>query len=197
MKILLTGFGPFPGVESNPSRFVVETLAAGRYPGFDLETAVLPVDYVEADDEIRMLVRRHRPDIVLLVGVASKEPVVRLERVALNLDDAALPDNRGVTRRGEPIVEAAAPAYFSNLPLREIESLLAETGVPVRISNHAGAYLCNHVYFAAMHESERMDPGLQVGFIHIPMVVEYDPEAAVSLAGMVGAVRACLSFLAG
>lgn len=195
--ILLTGFGPFSGVENNPSQRVVEALAANTAGNFDLITAVLPVDYEQADLQIRRLIRAHRPDIVLSVGVAAKRDAVRLERVALNLDDADLPDNAGLVRKGVSILEAAPPAYFSGLPLADLEAHLTQAGVSVRISNHAGAYLCNHVFFTAAHESEQLQPHPQVGFVHIPMAAEYDPEAQTPLADLVTAVGECLSFLGG
>lgn len=195
-RILLTGFEPFGEIESNPSQHVVETLGRVAFPGLDLVTAVLPVSYADAGNCIRGLIREHRPDHVLALGVAAKREEICLERVALNLDDAAGPDNDGIVRQGEPILPGGPPAYFSALPLAGLKTQLEAAGIPVRISNHAGAYLCNHAYYAAADEIARLGLPAGVVFVHVPLPVEAGGESGVTIHAIERAVRVSLEWLA-
>lgn len=182
MTLLLTGFEAFEGIEENPSQRIVEALSEQHFSGLRLVAKVLPVAYDQADEVIRGLIQAHQPDVVLLIGVAGRTDPIRLERVALNLDDARLVDNCGELRSGSLILDSAPKAYFSTLPLEALRSVLETVGIPVRISNHAGAYLCNHVFFAARHEVETLGLASQVGFIHIPVHREAAEESQLSLA---------------
>lgn len=192
--ILLTGFEPFPGVDENPTQRIVASFGEYSLPGHRLVTEILPVAYVRADDRIRALVRQYRPAVILMTGVAGKTDPIRLERVALNLDDAKIPDNDDVLRQGTPILHEAPAAYFSSLPLPSLEQALTQAGIPVRISNHAGAYLCNHVFFAAAHEAEQRGLSAQVGFVHVPMHQEKAEESQMTLAQIRQAILICLEY---
>lgn len=196
-RILLTGFEPFPGVDENPTQRIVRDLSAASFQGWDVVTDILPVSYERGDQCIRGLIRLHRPDVALLTGVAAITDPIRLERVALNLDDAAIPDNDGLLRKGQAIRPDAPPAYFSGHPLVELEASLAESGIPVKISNHAGAYLCNHVFFAASHEVERLGLETRVGFVHVPMHREKAGESQMALDEIRRAIELCLAHLSG
>lgn len=194
--ILLTGFEPFPGVEENPSQLVVESFSGTELPGVNLVSAILPVTYEGGEERIRGLIRQHRPDIALLTGVAGKTDPIRLERVALNLDDTDTPDNSGLVRKGRLILPDGPPAFFSNHPLIELEAALVGAGIPVKISNHAGAYLCNHVFYTARHEVDTLGLATKVGFMHVPMHREKSEESQLSLADIRLAIErslVCLS----
>lgn len=190
MRALVTGFTTFGEHAVNPSRLIVEALAHQRS---DLVTAVLPVAYRSAGEQIRSLIRQHEPDAVLMLGLAARRSAINLERFALNIDDAALPDNAGETRRGQVIAEGSPAAYVSTLPLDAMQRLLAARDVPVVISNHAGAYLCNHVFYAARHYLEQTGQAIPCGFIHVPAVG--DAEPALPLATLIDAVNCCLDVL--
>jgi len=201
MKILLTGFNPFGTVKINPSQLVVETLAQrpARPLGADLVTEILPTAYIEAGDRITHLIRHHRPDSIICLGVAEGTPAIRLERVALNLDDAELPDNTGLLRQGSPIVLDGPAAYWSTLPLEQMRRALARQGIPAAISNHAGTYLCNHVFYRARHEVEQLRLPSPCGFIHLPALLEpaagrVPPAPGLPLAVMLEAIDCCLNF---
>ncbi len=196
MRTLLTGFEPFPGYPHNPSQWVVERLGAEPIPGVDLETQVLPVDYARAGKGIGRLIREIKPEAVLALGLAGKRRSVRLERVSLNLNDSTRPDNRGRVSEGQPIDPQAPAAYFSSLPLIEIREALAAAGIPVRISNLAGAYLCNHVFFSAMHTIEALGLASRAGFVHLPQAAEYHPDGeGLSLSDLKKGVEIVLSVL--
>jgi pyroglutamyl-peptidase len=170
--ILMTGFGPFGNVEKNPSQALIEelNLSADLATNAQLKTEILPVIYGDAVDRIRALIHEHEPDFLISFGVAARRENVCPERVALNLKDTQQPDNAGNTPEGELIFSESPLAYFSNLPLLEIRDFLQIAGIPTEISNHAGAYICNAVFFAAAHEIETTGRTTEFGFIHIPLM---------------------------
>jgi len=178
MKILLTGFEPFGALALNPSELVVRALA--DRPGI-VASAVLPTVYGQAGDRLMALIERERPDLVLMTGVAAKRAEISLERVALNLEDADKPDNAGV-RRGGSFIEPGAPlARATTLDLSPPLAALRARGMPAAISNHAGAFICNHVYYRAL------GTGIASLFVHLPMIDGTYWTAAV-LAEAVGLV---------
>lgn len=190
--ILLTGFEAFGKVDDNPSQRVVEQIAA-RNDGH-IVAKVLPVEYQRAGQMIRQLIEIHQPVAVLMLGVAQGREAINLERVALNLNDAHLADNAGELALGRLIDANAPAAYWSTLPLDALHEQVAAQQIAVRYSNHAGAYLCNHVFFVARHWLETQQQGhIPCGFIHLPAAGEEAP--AMPLAKIVQAVDCCLSFL--
>ena len=192
MTILLTGFSPFHGVETNPSQWIVEHFAAQKR---DLITAVLPTEYAASGEKIRALIREHQPDVVLSLGVAQSRTSISLERVALNLNDTETPDNAGDVATGR-LIEADAPlAYWSTLPLDALLAALKGAEIPAAITNHAGAFVCNHVFFSARHEIERASMATRCGFVHVPAITEGD-KPGLSLAVMIRAVELCIEQLA-
>lgn len=208
MKVLLTGFGPFPGVDVNPSALVVEALAESlecatqaqlARSGMQLFTEVLPVAYAEAGERIRGLLTELRPDAALMLGVAPRLDRLALERVALNLDDAPdRADNTGDAPDGRAIAADGPLAYVSTLPLITLRDRLSAEGIAVTISNHAGAYLCNHVFYVARHTAEQTGAAPACGFIHIPMPRELQPEgpgSAFSLADLAAAIQRCIEIV--
>jgi len=200
MKILLTGFEPYGAVEVNPSEQVVRRIAerAQRRGSNDLITEILPTEFVAAGQRIRQLIRKLRPAVVLCVGVAPSRNKISLERVALNLDDDALPDNAGRVREGRQIVPGGPVAYWSTLPLERIRKRLEKRGIPVSYSNHAGTYLCNHVFYVACHEMEQTGIRARCGFLHVPPLRERGKNRkprGMALSKMVEAVECCLAVL--
>ncbi|OFW01628.1 MAG: hypothetical protein A3G20_01790 [Acidobacteria bacterium RIFCSPLOWO2_12_FULL_59_11] len=198
MKILLTGFEPFGRWKVNPSEQVIRALAkqARWRTDADLVTEILPTEYVRAGKRIRQLIRRIRPGVVLCLGVAPACRAISLERVALNLDDDPLPDNAGQFRSGRPIVRGGTVAYWSTLPLERLRRVLEKRGIPVTISNHAGAYLCNHVFYLARHEMEPWGDRAPCGFIHLPGPrPRREKSNAIPLHTMVEAIECCLQVL--
>ena len=200
MKLLLTGFEPYGAVEVNPSEQVVRRIAerAQRRGSDDLITEILPTEFIAAGQRIRKLIRKFRPEAVLCLGVAPKRDKISLERVALNLDDDALPDNAGRVREGRQIVPGGPVAYWSTLPLERIRKRLEKRGIPVSYSNHAGTYLCNHVFYVACHEMERKGHRSRYGFLHLPPLRQRGKKAqprGLPLSKMVEAVECCLDVL--
>lgn len=179
--VLVTGFGPFGQLESNPSAALAEALAAD--PG--VRSEVLPVAYERAGRRLAALLEELRPAAVLLFGVHG-EPGFRLERVALNLDDEAAPDVDGAVHRRQQIRPEGPAAYWSSLPLAEMAEALELLGLPWEWSSHAGGFLCNHAFYTARHLGAGLDLPGPCGLVHVP------PSEATPLASQVIAARACL-----
>jgi pyroglutamyl-peptidase len=184
----------------NPSELIVESIAertreSGRP---DLVTEVLPTEYRRAGDRMRELIREFRPEAILALGVATGAPFLLLERVALNLDDCDEPDNSGEIIRGQ-LIEAQGPvAYGSSLPLTVMLGALERLGVPAVISNHAGTFLCNHVFYVARHQVEQLGIPCQCGFIHVPGMSTGSggkTDCGLPLSLMIEGIECCLDVL--
>jgi pyroglutamyl-peptidase len=202
MKVILTGFTPFGELDVNPSQLVVQRIAECQHElsGIELTAEILPTAFIDAGERIRQLIRRVIPDAVLSIGVAASRDAINLERFALNINDAPIPDNNGKLATGQPIVNDGPLAYQSTLPLQRMYSALEERGIPTNYSNHAGAYVCNHVFYCGRHELDSLKSKAICGFIHIPMMSEAADQSGVEqglpLATMVEAIMTCTQILA-
>lgn len=202
MRILLTGFDAFGTLRVNPSEKIARSIAErGRRLGVgDLYVEILPTDYARAGRRIRQLLRRLRPEAVLCLGVARSRTAIDLERFALNLDDDPLPDNAGRVYSGRPIVRHGPLAYESTLPLERLWKALHRRGIPASISNHAGTFVCNHVFYVARHELEQMGREIPCGLIHVPGISRErrgsrSAGRGLPLQKMVEAMECCLQVL--
>jgi pyroglutamyl-peptidase len=200
LKILLTGFEPFGTVRVNPSEQIVRKISAAA-PSRDkqhLFLEVLPAEYRLAEKKIRRLIRTIRPEAVVCLGVAAARDAICLERVALNLDDGEFADNAGQVRSGRMIVRGGPVAYWSTLPLGRMQKALKRRGIRATLSNHAGTYVCNHVFYAARHEIERTRNHARCGLIHVPGLRKRGKDSkprGMALGRMVAAVECCLRVL--
>ena len=149
-RLLLTGFEPFGTRDTNPSQEVVSLLEKESFAGIELSTRILPVAYLPATEWIRTQMMHF--DEVIMLGVAWARPEICVERVAINLMDATRDDNNGFCPTDMPIYANAPTAYFSNAPIKQIAAAIRDSGYPCKISNSAGTYVCNAVYYAALHE---------------------------------------------
>ena len=164
--VLLTGFEPFAGAASNSSWDAVERVAQDWSGGAELVIELLPVTFAGASAAMRELIGRHSPDLVIGVGLADGRDAITPERVAINVEDAGIPDNDG----DQPVDRAIDPdgmsAYFSGLPVKEIAAAIREAGIPSRVSDTAGTYVCNSLMYSTMRAVEGTD--VMAGFIHVP-----------------------------
>jgi pyroglutamyl-peptidase len=183
-RITVAGFERFGAHGANPSEQVVRALAGE--PG--LTTAVLPVAYRRAASQLVATLESGRPDALLLLGRYEGE-AIRLERVALNLDDAVSADEDGERRSGTPILPAGPVGHWSTLPLDAFAAALASRALPFTWSRDAGGFLCNHVFYLARHWVEQSGRRIPCGFVHLP------PLEALALERQVEGVRACLALL--
>lgn len=170
---LLTGFEPFGGDAANPSGEAVHLVAARWNGPENLVTAVLPVTFTGAQARLRELIATHRPDVVIAAGLAGGRARIAIERVAVNLVDARIPDNDGAQPIDEQSVTGAPSAHFATLPVKEIARRLTAAGVPAELSYSAGTFVCNHVFFTAL---EAAASGTRAGFVHVPWSAEHAPS---------------------
>lgn len=167
--LLLTYFGPFEGVPINPSQAVAfgaqEALAISA-PHLSVEVHELPVEFAESSRALGELLECIKPELAISLGVAAGRDKVSLERVAINLDSARIPDNAGAQLIDQTIRGDGPEAYFSTLPTRAIFEELSSQQLPVELSYTAGTFVCNHVFYELMHATKGTIPA---GFIHIPL----------------------------
>lgn len=184
-RILLTGFDPFGGETINPSWEAVRALHGRRIGGHVVVARQLPTEFAASLRLLKAAMREVKPALMLGVGQAGGRAQLSLERVAINLQDARIPDNAGAQPIDEPVIEGAPAAYFSTLPLKTMLAALHEAGVPAEISHSAGTYVCNHIAYAMLHLSATRR-GVRAGFIHIP----YLPSQAAGLRGVASMAQA-------
>ena len=165
-RILLTGFEPFADAPVNPSWDAVEMVGRNWRGEAEVVVARLPVEFGRAAAGLVALVEAHAPDIVIAVGVAEGRTGVTPERIAVNLDDAPIPDNAGNRPVDEPVVPGADAALWSTLPVKEIVAAVRAAGLPAALSLSAGSFVCNHVFYALQHAL--LGRATTSGFIHVP-----------------------------
>ena len=171
-KVLITGFEPFDGAELNPAWEAVCLVAAEQPVGLEVVTARLSCVFGTALEELRAAVRETEPELVVCVGQAGGRPDITLERVAINVDDARIADNAGHCPVDEPVVAGGPAAYFSTLPIKACAAAVHGAGLPASISQTAGTYVCNHVFYGLMHLIATEYPALRGGFVHVPFAPE-------------------------
>ena len=185
--MLLTGFAPFDGAEANPSADAVRLVArdwtdrADRADRAKLVTAVLPVSFARAAEELAALIAEHDPDVVVATGLAGGRAAVSVERVAVNLVDARIPDADGVQPVDVPSLPGAGPAAFSSLPVKAIVRAIGDAGIPAELSMTAGGYVCNHVFMHAAAWAAAS--GRRAGFILVPWRTGQAPSGGVASPG--------------
>lgn len=187
MNVLLTGFEPFDGEALNPSWEAARALDGWRCDGPQAATVharriscVFGAALAELDAAIDAL----QPALVLCTGLAAGRGEITPERVAINVDDGRICDNAGSQPIDQPVVPGAPAAYFSSLPIKAIVRDLRAAGIPAAVSNTAGTFVCNHLFFGLMHRiATRTAAGgaaMRGGFIHLPCL----PEQAARGAGL-------------
>ncbi|NUT92711.1 MAG: pyroglutamyl-peptidase I [Saccharothrix sp.] len=178
MKVVLTGFEPFGGDHTNPSWDAVQQVIP---TGYELVTAELPCSFEQSIPALRALVVEHRPDVVICVGQAGGRSAITPERVAINLDDARIPDNAGFQPIDEPVVPDGPAAYFTTLPVKACVAALREAGIPAAVSHTAGTFVCNHIFYGLMHLVATEHPNTRAGFVHVPYAPDQGHTDAPSL----------------
>jgi pyroglutamyl-peptidase len=168
-QILLTGFEPFNRETINPAWEVVRLfegrLIAGTHA---VRIAKLPCEFGNANAVLGALLDQHPAQIVVCVGQAGGRADISLERIAINIDDARIPDNVGAQPIDQSIVAGGPAAYFSSLPVKAIVKKLRDASIPASVSQTAGTYVCNHVFYGLMHYANTHPKILRAGFVHIP-----------------------------
>jgi pyroglutamyl-peptidase len=191
-RVLLTGFEPFAGDPINPSARIVEALAGADVAGARIEGRVLPCVFGQAIVAAIRAIEQTSPVLVLALGQAGGRTGITVERVAINVDDARIPDNAGVQPIDQPIVADGPAAYFSTLPIKAMVDALREREIAASVSQTAGTFVCNHVFYGMRHHLANR-PDVRAGFVHVPWLPEQvaarPGEPSLPLAVQVEAVR--------
>lgn len=183
MKLLLTAFDPFGGEKVNPALEAVK-LVKDRIGDVEIVKLKVPTVFKKSIQTVAEAIQKEQPDAVLCIGQAGGRFDMTPERVAINVDDARIPDNEGNQPIDAPIFEDGVPAYFSTLPIKAMVKAMREAGIPASVSNTAGTFVCNHLMYGVLYTLSKNHPDVKGGFMHVPFItsqVVNRPAAAPSL----------------
>jgi len=179
VNVLVTGFEPFEKDTVNPSWEVARALDGWHHAGATVHGVCLPCVFDRALASLEAALTMHQPALVVCLGLAGGRTEVSVERVAINVNDARIPDNAGQQPVDTAVVAQAPAAYFATLPIKAIVRDLRAQGFPAAVSNTAGTFVCNHVFYGLMHRLAVQGGTARGGFVHLP----YLPEQAALHAG--------------
>ena len=195
MKILVTGFDPFGGEKVNPALEAVKSLPSEIH-GAEVYWVEIPTVFYKAAEVLETAIVRFEPDAVLCIGQAGGRTSLTPERVAINQDDARIPDNQGNQPIDTPIRLDGEAAYFSTLPIKAMVQAIKEVGLPATVSNTAGTFVCNHLMYQALYLVDKKFPHMRAGFMHIPymteQVVNKPNTASMNLTDIVRGIEAAI-----
>lgn len=197
-KLLLTAFTPFDGERINPALDAVK-LVKDKIGNLLIVKLEVPTVFGKSIDTVREAIERERPDFVLSIGQAGGRAEITPERVAINLDDARIPDNEGNQPIDEPVFSDGENAYFSTLPVKAMVEAIRKEGLPSSLSNSAGTYVCNHLMYGVLYYLDKR-PSIKAGFIHVPYIPEQTKNKkempALELSEIVRGLEAAITAIA-
>jgi pyroglutamyl-peptidase len=170
-RILLTGFEPFGESDVNPSILACRRLEGSEVQGFEVVVEEIPLRFHEIKELIEGHIQKHQPSAVICTGQSGRA-FMALERVAINVGDARNPYNCGYKPVDERLNVEGPAAYFTGLPIRAMLEALKEAKIPAEISNSAGTYGCNQIFYHLMDYLARVKIDIPAGFIHVPSLPE-------------------------
>ena len=193
-SVLLTGFEPFNGAAINPAWEAVRALEGWSGEDFRVEVRQLPCVFVDANRALADMVEALHPDVVIAVGQAGGRAEISVERVAINVDDASILDNAGRQPVDQAIAEEGPAAYFTSLPIKAMVAAMREAGLRAGVSQTAGTFVCNHVFYGLMHHVAASGRAVKAGFIHVPFLPEQaegreDTPPSMALDDIVAGIR--------
>ena len=195
MKILVTGFNPFGGEKVNPALEAVKSLPSEIH-GAEIHWVEIPTVFYRSAEVLEAEIVRFQPDAVLCIGQAGGRASLTPERVAINQDDARIPDNQGNQPIDTPIRLDGEAAYFSTLPIKAMVQAIKEEGLPATVSNTAGTFVCNHLMYQALYLADKKFPNMRAGFMHIPymteQVINKPNTASMNLTDIVRGIEAAI-----
>ncbi len=195
MKILVTGFDPFGGEKINPAIEAVKLLP-NTIKGAEIEKLEIPTVFHKSADVVREKMNEFKPDVVLNIGQAGGRMGLTPERVAINQDDARIPDNEGNQPIDVAIQEDGQPAYFTKSPIKAMVEAMKNAGIPASVSNTAGTFVCNHIMYQTLYLVDKEFPEAKAGFMHIPFMTEQvldkPNQPAMSLTDMARGIEAAI-----
>ena len=166
--ILVTAFEPFGGETMNPTEMILNRLP-DMIGSHRIRKVLLPVEFERASALALDMYDIFSPDAVLMLGQAAGRSAVTPETTAKNIMNATIPDNAGFQPRELPIRKSRASALYSTLPLESICEVINALGIPCEVSDDAGEFVCNTLFYRMLHHASRKIP---TGFIHVPCIRE-------------------------
>lgn len=192
-KILLTAFEPFGGEVLNPALEIAKIIAT-RALDAEIHTVTVPVTFREAAQTVLDALSYETFDAVVMLGQAGGRNTVTVERIAINIDDARIPDNIGDQPIDTPIIPDGPAAIFASLPIKKMVAAMQEAGTSASVSNSSGTFVCNHLMYRVLHHLN--GSGIPAGFIHVPYLPEQVADRpnvpSMSLRDMVKGIEAAL-----
>ncbi|MGU3369711.1 pyroglutamyl-peptidase I [Bacillus mycoides] len=183
--VLVTGFDPFGGESINPAWEVAKSLHEKTIGEYKIISKQVSTVFHKSIQVLKAYIEELTPEMIICIGQAGGRPDITIERVAINVDDARIADNEGNKPVDMPVVEEGPIAYWSTLPMKAIVKKLREEGIPSSVSQTAGTFVCNHLFYGLMHELEKHDKKIKGGFVHIPFLPEqasnYPGQPSMSL----------------
>lgn len=169
MKLLLTGFDPFGGELINPAWEAVKRVS-DQVEDVEVVKLMVPTVFYKSIDTVAAAIEKEKPDAVLCIGQAGGRFDLTPERVAININDARIPDNEGNQPLDGPVFEDGETAYFATLPIKAMAEEIRKAGVPASVSNTAGTYVCNHLMYGVLYTLANKYPDVRGGFMHVPFI---------------------------
>lgn len=166
-RVVVTGFEPYWNYEYNSSWEVAKEVASLDGLNVDIIAEQLPVSFKRVGECLQQIIKKHKPNVLLMLGQSGGSDRVKLERTALNLMDAKLSDNDGCIPDEVPINTCYPPALFTNMPVKILRQKIEELEIPVKISNSCGLYVCNCLYYEALMQL-KSSVDMKVLFVHLP-----------------------------
>lgn len=192
--VLLTGFEPFDQDPINPSWEAVRQLD-GEQLGENVQIVArrLPCAFATAGECLDQLIAELRPAMVIATGLGPGRSDISIERVAINLNDARIPDNLGEQPIDTAVVADGPAAYFTTLPIKAMVKAVRQAGIAASVSHTAGTFVCNQVFYRLQHALA--GSGVRSGFIHVPNLPEQvgsSGQSSMALERVVEGLRVAL-----
>lgn len=170
--VLLTGFEPFGGEDINPAWEVAKQLNEKEFGEYKIVSKQVPTVFHKSIQILQSYIDEFEPAIIICIGQAGGRADITVERIAINIDDARIADNEGNQPVDIPVIEEGPVAYWSTLPLKAIVKKLRAEGIPASVSQTAGTFVCNHLFYGLMHVLAKSENEARGGFVHIPFLPE-------------------------
>lgn len=198
MKILVTGFDPFGGESINPAYEVVKRIR-DSISGAEVVKLQIPTAFNESIKKTADKIKEINPDFVLNIGQAGGRSGITVERVAININDARIPDNLNQQPVDTKIDEAGENAYFASIPIKAIVQAIRHKKIPAAVSDSAGTYVCNHIMYGVLNYIHKNNLNIKAGFIHIPylfqQVIDKPNTPAMDIETMVEAIETAIEVI--
>jgi pyroglutamyl-peptidase len=194
MKLLITGFDPFNQQVINPTQLIIERLPK-NFKNITIIPVLLPTIRFVSTEKLIHSIEKCNPDVVLMLGQAGGIDGFHIERVAINIDDFRIKDNNQNQPIDEPIHVEGEAAYFTTLPIKKMAHALQQADFKATLSNSAGTFVCNHVFYGCAHYIKSTKSSTLYGFIHVPFETSQtdDNHFSMSIDQMIQAIKIVIS----